>query len=456
MSSANWAQDAFFDGPERESLDGGTTSSGPLWHAISPRWGHSMHTMCSYHGMFPARLANYFVQKYSQVGDVILDPFSGRGTTILQARITGRQVIGNDLSPLAYVLTRAKANPPSWVAALKAVDDLEREFNKRKRKVGDVSSDIRMLFHERTLTQLVFIKECLLSKPMAKWTAETFMIAGSLAGIMHGAWRNDGTSQYLSISMPNTFSMSPTYVRKFIAEHGLKRLPQDVFERLRDKIARLYLDDIAGTVGDVFQEDATALMAKGPLKPRSVDLIVTSPPYLQVVNYGTSNWIRLWLLGLDEVSRERGEGRKNLDAKLDHNHRYEGFTRFMLRTFKGIARVLKKNGIAVVVIGDVANPGDAEAFALAGRIWEDLESQTGLERLDFIEDHLRPETKVSRIWGDTKGKATNRDCALVLKHRAGKPYIADGEISWDEPYKDAGPDAAHDRVRRSQIAALEV
>ena len=74
MNTTDWAQDAFFDDPEVDSLDGGTTSSGPLWHAISPRWGHSMHTMCSYHGMFPARLAHYFIQKYSREGAVVLDP----------------------------------------------------------------------------------------------------------------------------------------------------------------------------------------------------------------------------------------------------------------------------------------------------------------------------------------------------------------------------------------------
>lgn len=447
MNAIDWAQDAFFDGPEVDSLDGGTTSSGPLWHAISPRWGHSMQTMCSYHGMFPARLAHYFVQKYSQAGDVVLDPFSGRGTTVLQARMSDRQVVGNDLSPLAYVLTRAKANPPSWLSLLKTVDDLERAFNKGKRKVGDVSQDIKMLFHERTLTQLVFIKAHLLSRPMVEWSPEMFMIAGSLAGIMHGSWRNDGTSQYLSISMPNTFSMSPTYVRKFIAEHGLERRPQDVFERLRDKFARLYLDGITGPVGNVFQEDAANLMVKGPLKSASVDLVVTSPPYLQVVNYGTANWIRLWLLGLDEVSRQQGEGRKKLNAKLDHNHRYDGFKDFMLRTLKGIERVLKKDGVAVVVIGDVANPGDTEALALAGTVWEDIEDHTGLERMELIEDYLKPETKVSRIWGETKGGATNRDCALVLKRKGGKPFIAEGEISWDEPYKEAGPDAAHNRLR---------
>src|SRR5215207_924680 len=128
MTSAMDWSDAFFDVPEPDSIDGGTTTAGPLWHGASPRWGHSMHTMCSYHGMFPAKLAHYFIQRYSRPGGVVLDPFSGRGTVPLQARVEGRCTISNDLSPLAYVLSRAKAKPPSWVAVNKYLDNLEKRY----------------------------------------------------------------------------------------------------------------------------------------------------------------------------------------------------------------------------------------------------------------------------------------------------------------------------------------
>src|SRR5690242_962064 len=116
IAEMNWLDEAFFEVPEPEPLDGGKTSEGTLWHSASVRWGHSMHTMCSYHGMFPAKLAHYFIQRYSQPGDVVLDPFSGRGTVPLQARVEGRRTISNDLNPLAYVLSLAKSNPPSWAA----------------------------------------------------------------------------------------------------------------------------------------------------------------------------------------------------------------------------------------------------------------------------------------------------------------------------------------------------
>ena len=88
------------------------------------------------------------------------------------------------------------------------------------------------------------------------------MIGGALAGIMHGSFRRDGTSQYLSISMPNTFSMSPAYVKKYIEENRLIAPDQDVFECLRTKLARLYLDAIDGHDGRAFTEDASTLLMR--------------------------------------------------------------------------------------------------------------------------------------------------------------------------------------------------
>lgn len=69
-----------------------------------------------------------------------------------------------------------------------------------------------------------------------------------------------------------------------------------------------------------------------------------------------------------------------------------------------------------------------------------------------MEDDLPAQNKVSRIWGETKGQATNRDCALVLAHKDGDPNLSRTEICWDEPYKDGGPDAAHERLRRIRMA----
>jgi SAM-dependent methyltransferase len=452
ISSHDWSEDAFFDVPDRDSLDGGSTSAGALWHGISPRWGHSMHTMCSYHGMFPAKVAHYFIQRYSRPGDLVLDPFSGRGTVPLQARVEGRRTVSNDLNPLAYALSRAKANPPSWSMVDSFLSNIEASYRRTSFPEPDAPEDIRMLYHPNTLRQICYLREYLLCKELVHWSQEELMIGGALAGIMHGSHRRDGTSQYLSISMPNTFSMSPTYVRNYIQTNGLTAPDQDVFGRLRDKLARLYLDAIDGPVGRTLKRDASSLLIRGNVRPASVDLVVTSPPYLRVVNYGTSNWIRLWLLGLDEVGRERGAGRRSLDAELDHRHTYVSYRDFLLRILKGVRRVLKHDGVAVLVIGDVADPGK-DPLPLAAHIWQDVGSQTGLRLLELMEDHLAVQNKVSRIWGETKGQATNRDCALVLTRQDGSPEAGRETIDWDEPYKDGGPDAAHDRLRAMRFAS---
>lgn len=445
----DWSDDAFFEEPVDASVDGGTTSSGHLWHRVSSRWGHSMHSMCSYYGMFPAKVAHYFIRRYSQPGDVILDPFSGRGTTALQARVEERVSIANDLNPLAFILTRAKSDPPDWDEVNSFVDGLQKNFHRSGAQDLDVPDEIRMLYHDNTLEQLLYVRK-MLPRSLASMTRSEAMIAGSLAGIMHGGWRRDGTSQYLSISMPNTFSMAPSYVEKFIRENGLRKPDQDLFERLRDKLARLYQDGIEGAQGTVHNLDAVSLMSDNHLPANSVDLIVTSPPYLQVVNYGASNWIRLWLLGIEDVSRGQGMGRKSLDAALDHRHTYNSYAKFILRTLLGMERVLKRDGVAVVVIGDVAEPGK-DPVPLAAKVWADVRDRTNLRLIELIEDELPVHTKVSRIWGETKGQATSRDCALVLTHRDGNPVV-DRTIDWDEPYKDAGPDAAHERLAAIRAA----
>lgn len=451
MAAQSWIEGAFFEEPDLPALDGGSTNHGALWHAISPRWGHSMHTMCSYHGMFPPKLAHYFIHRFSQPGDLVLDPFGGRGTTTLQARVENRRTIGNDLSPLAYVLSRAKAAPPNWHSLNSTVNDLEKAYRRDTIDL-DVHSDIAMLYHPNTLAQLVYLRNHLFRRSMSRWSRTDFMIAGAVAGILHGAHRSDGTSQYLSISMPNTFSMAPGYVEKFIREHGLKKIDQNVFDCLRDKLARLYLDSVTGPSGTVTNKDAGSLLGGASVDAGSVDLLLTSPPYLNVVNYGTSNWIRLWWLGLDEVARDAGSGRHKLNAKLDHRHSYASYVEFMKRTLVGTRRVLKRSGVAVFVIGDVTAPG-GPSRPLAQEVWEEIGDMTGLRLLDVIEDSLDVQIKVSRIWGETKGKATNRDCVLVLGRADGAPGTNRVEVEWIEPYKDGGPDEAHERLRRTRWKA---
>src|ERR1700704_6078056 len=89
----------------------------PEWKDQQRLWGHPFHPMCSYLASFPAALTHAFIARYSRPGDVVLDPFSGRGTTPLQACAEGRIGVGNDPNPFARLLTAAKVEPATRAQA---------------------------------------------------------------------------------------------------------------------------------------------------------------------------------------------------------------------------------------------------------------------------------------------------------------------------------------------------
>src|SRR6266545_5048070 len=87
------------------------------WHRAPRRWGHPLHSLCSYFAMFPPQIANVFVRWLTAPGDSVYDPFSGRGTVPLEAVLLGRRGLGSDANPLAVALTQAKAQIPSRIRA---------------------------------------------------------------------------------------------------------------------------------------------------------------------------------------------------------------------------------------------------------------------------------------------------------------------------------------------------
>ena len=101
----------------------------PEWKDQQRLWGPTFHPMCSYLASFPAALTHAFIARYSRPGDVVLDPFSGRGTTPLQACAEGRIGVGNDLNPFAHLLTAAKVEPATRARASTRLTQLRLAWN---------------------------------------------------------------------------------------------------------------------------------------------------------------------------------------------------------------------------------------------------------------------------------------------------------------------------------------
>src|SRR6516165_5360447 len=111
-------------------------------NALVNQFLHAVHTQKPVNGLthnfyrYPARFSPRFargaIEAFSKPGDVILDPFMGGATTLVEARALGRHAAGSDISTLSVFLSRVKTTPLSEDDILKVVDwvwDLPEHLN---------------------------------------------------------------------------------------------------------------------------------------------------------------------------------------------------------------------------------------------------------------------------------------------------------------------------------------
>ncbi len=383
------------------------------WKQVSKNWGHPFHPMCSYMAMFPPQIPHYFIQRFTRPGDRVLDPFSGRGTTPTQACVEGRIGIANDLNPLAYVLSRAKVDPPEEADVQARLAQLAAAYRENPGSLPDTAGDIGAVFHAETLRQLLFLRGTL------SGSREDTFIKATIVGILHGKYRRSGSdSIYLSIDMPNTFSMSPGYIRRYVKKKGLVYLALDVFEKTGRRLQRLFRRGAPPSRGQAFQQDVRQLHEW--VEPESIRLVVSSPPYLKVVKYGLYNWIRLWFLGVPH---------EEVDRALDDAHALEAYLVFMQETVEQLERLLAPGGVCALVIGDVAQNRQAP-LNLALEVWEAVRGHSNLRLLDLVADPIADHRKVTKIWNHTRGRATAIDRIMVLC-KGDRPAVDQLPVSWD-------------------------
>lgn len=363
------------------------------------------HSLCSYLGAFPPALASYFIKYFTDEGDLVFDPFAGRGTTLLEARILNRQAVSSDLNPIALALNRAKAHTLNLEQINERIDYLEQSYDYALflPEAEGESDEIHLIYHPRTLAQLCFLRSVLLASTQP---VDQYLI-GAILGIMHGSERKNGSSGYLSISMPNTFSMAPEYVRRFVQTNQLNREYRDVFQLLREKSERTFKNH-AGTPVDaeVFECDAKIVSSKPEMAKylNKVDLVLTSPPYLGIVNYAKQNWIRSWFLksNPDDVSE-----------RLDDDLNIFEWIKFTRESLIEIKKFLQPNGVAILVIGDVARSKDS-VIPLAREFARMVKETNLFGNIWVFSDYILNDDKTTRIWGETKGKATGIDRIVIL------------------------------------------
>jgi len=307
-----------------EDLDGN-------WREAPRGWGHSMHKLAPYVGGFPPSLAHYFIKRFSNPGDRVFDPFCGGGTTPLEALNEDREAIANDAFSYAHTITHAKCKPLSRSRFDSYLDKVFSEAADIPNSgLEDVDSDVDIFFHDETLDELLRLKKVIAEDS----SQEALFLKGLISGILHGPSKG-----FLSIQTKDTFSGTPNYVRKYIENNDLTAEYRNVREKVEDKYEKVTSDGLVAGPSEIYKQDATEVVPNG-----DVDFILTSPPYMHVLDYTWNNWLRLWWLNED-----KDKERDDIVITAD----YEKYKSFITRSLEQMYEVLAPNSRAVIVIGGV-------------------------------------------------------------------------------------------------------
>jgi hypothetical protein len=294
--------------------------------------------------MFPPVFVREQVSRYTRLGDVVLDPFSGRGTTLLEAGLRKRIGLASDVNPVAVCVTGAKANIPSLALVRSRIEEIRGEFKKADTK--DLESERQELpaffqkaFYYLTMREILFLRRSL------DWHGNSVdrFIAALALGSLHGEM--DRSQSYFSNQMPRTISTKPGYSLRFWKDRKLYARRRRVFDIMEQR-ANLRLGRVAPPRdGVAVTSDVRRLSAVLSPWERSVKLVVTSPPYLNVTDFEEDQWLRLWFLG-GEPAPTRG--------RVSRDNRYGSATRywrFLAEAWKGIANLLAPDAVIVCRIG---------------------------------------------------------------------------------------------------------
>ncbi|MBA2603888.1 MAG: site-specific DNA-methyltransferase, partial [Acidobacteria bacterium] len=145
-----------------------TVSTGPAGSVTVPlyinefwtarqRAAHSLHEV-SYRACFKPQLPRFFIERLTAPGDVVYDPFMGRGTTLVEAALLGRQAYGCDVNPLSRVLCEPRLAPPEISGVREALAGVD--FT----DAGDLPDDLLVFYHPETLRQICALRKYLLTR----------------------------------------------------------------------------------------------------------------------------------------------------------------------------------------------------------------------------------------------------------------------------------------------------
>ena len=222
------------------------------WKVAGRGWGHPLHKLSPYVGGFPPALARFFVLNLSDPGDVVLDPFSGRGTTILEALLCGRE--GDRRPTRSSTHTSSRARRPSRSRSTSSRRICARKLAEAARVKAELDNDdLRVFFADSTLDELVRLREVLRGDD----SREANFAKAVVCGVLHGP-----SKMFLSAPQKDQTSSTVGYVRRYLERNGIERPERDVLTSALAKARRSGLDRLPAHRGVVHRSDCRDAAAR--------------------------------------------------------------------------------------------------------------------------------------------------------------------------------------------------
>lgn len=305
------------------------------------------HNFFSYPAKFIPQFPREIINTLSERGETVLDPFCGSGTTLVEAKLLGRNSIGVDINPIATLASKVKTTiiTSSQIKDIRAVvEEIEVSVNLHygiKQLVQSRSKCIDFSYPTIPNRDYWF-------KPMV--LDELSIIKAHLNEVSDNQVRDFLTLAFISIITKVSNQESDT---RFVSvSKSTKKLDtfKEFSKKIEQMVERIKEFEIMATSASarVYNKNANDLSF---LDNDSIDLVVTSPPYLNAYDYYLYHKFRMWWLGLDHHLVQRDEiGSRNKHS--DHNLEPSQYIASVKQCLQESIRPLKSNRFVVIVIGD--------------------------------------------------------------------------------------------------------
>ncbi len=356
------------------------------------RQNNPLHEI-SYRACFKAELPRFFINLFTKEGDIVYDPFAGRGTTIIESALLGRNVISNDINPLSKILCEPRLSIPFYSEVEKRL----MRINFAKKMKAEI--DLSMFYHTNTVAEIVSLKNYLIERSK---TGKEDNIDRWIRMVATNRLTGHSKNFFSVYTLPPNQAISPERQKKINKERNQKPAYKDVKKIILKKTVDLTKginDNIIHKLKIIKQKSRFLIddaRETKSIKPNSINLTVTSPPFLDVVNYKDDNWLRCWF---NDIDTEETANKITISKKMPD------WEYVMGGVFNELYRITKKNGWVAFEVGEIRK----------GKVKLDehivpIGLQAGFT-CEGIIINLQNFTKTANIWGiknNQFGTNTNR------------------------------------------------